>query len=120
MIDLSNIDYVFTVTGGFINEHKLYAVTKDKKILFTDSVDVLDSVEAVSNESLEYLFDLQEDLDFIEHDTQVIPCTSICTMYQVTDGELNQLYRVGMYKNTPAVDRVLDLHFRNNCLLGGV
>ena len=116
MIDLSNVDYVFTITAGdFITVHKLYVVTKDRKVLFTDNIEVLKGIKAVPNESLEYLFDLHEELDFVEHGTKVIPGSSICTMYDVVNGELNQLYRVGVYHNTPAVDRILDLHFQHNC-----
>lgn len=105
-MNLQNINYVFTITGGgWSSCHKLYAVTKDRKILFTDKFDDIETAEP------KYLFDLDDDLDFEAHDNSIGFDAPECTMYKTTNGKLKRLYSVGMYNNTPAVDTVCRLHY---------
>lgn len=105
-MNLQNINYVFIITGGgWSSCHKLYAVTKDRKILFTDKFDDIETAEP------KYLFDLEDDLDFEAHDNSIGFDAPECTMYKITNGKLKRLYSVGMYNNTPAVDTVCRLHY---------
>lgn len=105
-MDLKNVEYVFTITGGgWTTQHDLYAITKDRKVLHTEKFDDLEAA------SPEYLFDLEEDLDFEEHGNNVGFDAPDLTMYKVKEGKLKKLYAVGMYHNSPAVDMIVKLHY---------
>lgn len=109
-IDLNHVAYVFTITGGgWVPYHQLYILTNDRKVLYSDMQ---------SNPM--FLFDLEEGLDFEIHGNSVGFDAPDCSMFKVRDSimghskQLRELYCVGMYDNTPAVDQICQLH-RNIC-----
>lgn len=100
-IDLNYVAYVFTITGGgWGSYHELYIITNDRKVLYSDM-----------QSKPVFLFDLEEELDFEDHGNTVGFDAPDCSMFKVQDNkQLRELYCVGMYDNTPAVDRIEHLH----------
>lgn len=105
-IDLNYVAYVFTITGGgWGSYHELYIITNDRKVLYSDM-----------QSKPVFLFDLEEELDFEAHGNTVGFDAPDCSMFKVQDSirgnckQLRELYCVGMYDNTPAVDRIEHLH----------
>lgn len=107
-MEINNIKYLFTITGGgWTSSHKLYVITSDNSVYYTEnfSEDNILSIEP------EFLFKLNENLDFEEYDYNVGFDAPECSMYKMENGELKHLYTVGMYGNTPAVDKILKLKY---------
>lgn len=101
-----NLNYVFTITGGGWSTYRdLYAITNDRKVLYTDKFDDIETAEP------QYLFGLEDDLDFETHSNNRGFDAPECTMYKVINGKLKRLYSVGMYNNVPAVDVINRLHY---------
>ena len=111
---LQNAKYIFTITGGFRSGcHELYVVTKDNSVLYTDKFDMFDVIEifnVIETAQPEFIFKLDAELDFTEHTDNDGFDTPTCTMWQVKGEQLQVLYCVGMYDNTPAVDEVRKIH----------
>lgn len=106
MKDFQNVKYIFVITGGgWEYYHDLYVVMKDNSVLYTDEFDTIETAQP------EFIFKLDKKLDFEEH-TDNIGCDAPdCTMYHVNNGQLQKLYCVGMYDNTPAVSEVLKMKY---------
>ena len=105
-MDLQNIKYVFVIVGGgWSYYHKLYAITNDNSVLYTDEFDKIETAQP------EFVFKLDEELDFSEHTNSVGFDAPDCIMFRANNGKLRKMYRVGMYDNTPAVDKVIKIHY---------
>jgi len=105
-MNLSNIKYVFTIKGKLFGRttNKLYAITEKNEVLHTNTFNKLEDAEP------KFLFQLNEDLDYEKHSNHIgSDKASECTMYKVCQGQVIELYKVKMNRNTPAVDRVLEL-----------
>lgn len=105
-IDLNHVAYAFTITGGGWSQyHELYIITNDRKVLHSD----MQSLPV-------FLFNLEGEFDFEVHGNNVGFDAPECSMFKVKENILGhnkllrELYCVGMYGNTPAVDRVRQLH----------
>lgn len=106
-MNLSDFKYLFTVTGGGWTEvREFWGIFKDNRVFLSPNVDSLN----VNN--LEYKFSLDEELDFEEHNTNVGFDAPICTMYKVVGNDVELLYSIGMYNNTPAVSKVRTINER--------
>ena len=104
-MNLTNIRYIFTLKDEVMLHNHLYAITVDNDVLHAKKYSKIEDAEP------EFLFKLNESLDFEKHHTKVSPHrTSKCTMYKVCSENLTELYTVDMYQhNTPAVDKVLSM-----------
>lgn len=107
-MEINNIKYLFTITGGgWTSSHKLYVITPDNSVYYTEKF----TENNILSIEPEFLFKLNENLDFEQHKCSIGFDASECSMYKVENGELKHLYTVGMYDNTPAVDRILKLKY---------
>lgn len=101
-----DLNYVAYTGGGWYSYHELYIITDNRKVLYSDM-----------QSKPVFLFDLEEELDFEAHGNTVGFDAPDCSMFKVQDSilgnckQLRELYCVGMYDNTPAVDRIEQLHF---------
>jgi len=106
IMDFQNIKYVFLIVGGGWSPcHDLYAITNDNSVLYTNRFDTLETAQ------LEFIFKLDEGLDFSKHTNNVGFDAPDCIMFRVDNGKPYEIYRVGMYHNTPAVDEVMKIHY---------
>ena len=113
-MNLSTAKYVFTITGGgFTPAYELYVITKDKHVCYLNDPQILKKDITELDKEPEYLFDLPEMLDFTKHGNNVGFAAPDCTMYKVKNDKLRPLYCVGMYRNTPAVDTIIEMHCRH-------
>lgn len=106
IMDFQNIKYIFLIIGGGWSFcHSLYAITNDNSVLYTDKFDTIETAQP------EFVFKLDEELDFSKHTNNVGFDAPDCIMFRVDNGKLYEMYHVGMYRNTPAVDEVMKMHY---------
>lgn len=103
--NISNAKYIFTIVGGnWMSAHELYVITKDNFVYYTDD---FNDIELKNPKAV---YQLDKELDFIEHTHNEGFDGPTCIMYIVDDGQLKELYSVGMYNNTPALTEVMNMN----------
>lgn len=99
-----NAKYAFTVIGGgWGYQHDLYVITSDNSVYYTKDFDE-DNLE---NAKPEFIFKLDEELDFEKHRNDTGCDAPDITMYKAEDGMLKVLYCVGNYDNVPAYTQIM-------------
>lgn len=103
--NISNAQYIFTIIGGnWMPAHELYVVTKDNFVYYTDD---FNDIELKNPKAV---YKLDKELDFIEHTHNEGLDGPTCITYIVDDGQVKELYSVGMYDNTPALTEVMNMN----------
>lgn len=112
------IKYFFFLLGGNCPEgHKLYVITDDDKIYYTEKFDT--NTFSFKKNDLEYICDMYSihnnylnqygKVDFEIHQNNIGKGAPICYMFKNDNGKYIHLYTVGMYHNINAVEYVLAL-----------
>ena len=99
-----NAKYAFTVIGGgWGYQHELYVIAQDNSVYYTTNFDE----NNLENAKPEFIFSLDEELDFEKHRDRTGCDAPDITMYKIEDSMLKCLYRVGDYDNVPAYRKIM-------------